>query len=126
MARSPERWKSLVADVRRQPAVVPSKEPAADGLVRSAPTWAARLHVLPIGPREWWLLWERRSGRGRPVSGQFVFAAGPGRYMLDTHDPVTGACIAKESAEGGPIVAGLACPGPAVLVHVYDVGSHPQ
>jgi hypothetical protein len=118
VARSAERWESLVADVRRQPAVVPSKEPAADGLVRSAPTWAARLHVLPIGPGEWWLLCERRSGRGRPVSGQFVFAAGPGRYMLDTHDPVTGACIAKESAEGGPIVAGLACPGPAVLVHI--------
>ncbi len=118
MARSAQWWKSLVADLRRQPAVVPSKEPAADGLVRSAPSWAARLHVLPIGPREWWLLWEPRSERGRPVSGQFVFAAGPGRYMLDTHDPVTGACIAKESAEGGPIVAGLACPGPAVLVHI--------
>jgi hypothetical protein len=118
VARSAERWKSLVADLRRQPAVVPSAEPATDGLVRSAPTWAARLHVLPTGPREWWLLCERRSARSRPVSGQFVFAAGPGRYMLDTHDPVTGACIAKESAEGGPIVAGLTCPGQAVLVHI--------
>ena len=118
MVRSAERWESLVDALRRQPAVVPSKESAADGLVRSAPAWAARLHVLPIGPREWWLLWERRSGRGRPVSGQFVFAAGPGRYMLDTHDPVTGECLAKESAEGGPIVAGLACPGRAVLVHI--------
>jgi hypothetical protein len=118
VARSAAWWKALVADVGRQPAVVPSKTGGDDNLVRSAPAWAARLHVLPAGPREWWLLWKRRSGRGRPASGQFVFAAGPGRYMLDTHDPVTGACIAKESAEGGPIVAGLACPGPAVLVHI--------
>ncbi len=118
MARSAAWWQALVAEVRRQPAVVPSKTAGDDDLVRSAPAWAARLHVLPTGPLEWWLLCERRPGRGRAVSGQFVFAAGPGRYMLDTHDPVTGACVAKESAEGGPIVAGLACPGPAVLVHI--------
>lgn len=118
MARSAAWWKALVAELRRQPAVVPSETGGDDSLVRSAPTWAARLRVLPTGPREWWLLCERRSGRGRAVSGQFVFAASPGRYMLDTHDPASGACIAKESAEGGPIVAGLACPGPAVLVRI--------
>jgi hypothetical protein len=126
VARSAERWKSLVDDLRRQPEAMPSKEVGYDGLVRSVPAWVARLRVLPVGRREWWLLCERRSGRGGPVSGQIVFAAGPGRYMLDTHDPATGACIAKESAEGEPIVAGLACPGRAVLVHVCGVGSHSQ
>jgi hypothetical protein len=126
VARSAERWQSLVDDVRRQPAAVPSHEGGGDGLVRSVPAWVARVRVLPVGRHEWWLLCERRSGRGGPVSGQFVFAAGRGRYVLDTHDPVTGACVAKESAEGGPIVAGLTCPGRAVLVHVCGVGSHPQ
>jgi hypothetical protein len=118
MARSAERWPSLLADVRRQPPAILSRESGDDGLVRSVPAWVARVRVLPVGRREWWLLCERMPGRGRAAAGQIVFAARPGRYMLDTHDPATGACIAKESAEGGPIVAGLSCPGPAVLVHI--------
>ena len=126
MARSAERWQSLLADVRRQPAAIPSDEAGDDSLVRSVPDWVARVRVLPVGRREWWLLCERRPGRRRPASGQFVFAAGRGRYMLDTHDPVTGACIARESAEGGPVVAGLTCPGRSVLVHICGVASHAQ
>ena len=126
MDRSAKQWQSLLSDVRRQPAAIPSHEGGDDGLVRSVPAWVARVRILPVGRREWWLLCERRSGSGRPASGQFVFAAGPGRYVLDTHDPATGACIAKESAEGGPIVAGLTCPGRAVLVHVRRVALRSQ
>jgi hypothetical protein len=120
-----DRMRALVAEARRQPAINPPEGLDSEGPVRSVPGWVARLHVLPAGPREWWLLCEPAPGRADLASGQFVFAAAAGRYMVDTHDPATGDCVARESAEGGPIVAGLACTGPAVLVHIYPVGSHP-
>ena len=119
------RLRVLIGEARRQPAINPPEGLDSEGPVRSVPDWVARLYVLPVGPREWWLLCEPAPGRGDQAAGQFVFAAAAGRYMVDTYDPGTGDCVARESAEGGPIVAGLACSGQAVFVHIRGLPRPP-
>ena len=118
MDQASDHLRTVLEEARRQPAISMSTGCAAAEPVRSMPDWVDRLHVLPVGPREWWLLCEPAAAREDETAGQFVVAAAAGRYMVDTYDPAGGDCVARESAEGGPIVAGLAFTGRAVLVHI--------
>jgi len=81
------------------------------------PAWVGRLGVL--GCDEGLFIWaETSADRGDAFPSQLVAALPAGRYMVDTLDAETGEWISRESAEGGPLVAGLAGAGHAVLVWI--------
>lgn len=89
-------------------------------LVRELPPWVERHAVVSQEPGESWL-WCEASGPGGGAGGQMVLDLEEGRYLVDVFDAVTGRCVSLESAAAAPLVAGLSCPGKAVLVRVRRV-----
>jgi hypothetical protein len=107
------------------------------GAVATLPTWVAQVGFVEAAADRW--LYAARvvgespdasshgATEGAPAgaavfaAGQFVLRAPVGRYMLDTLDVGTGRWIARESAAGGPIIAGLFCPGNAIFVRIRRV-----
>lgn len=88
------------------------------GLVRRWPAWVARAAVLR-SRATWWLWCEPRKGaRG---AGQAVLDIPGGRYLVDLLDTRTDAWVSRESAAGGPLVAGLPATGGALVVRVARV-----
>ena len=86
-------------------------------LVRSLPGWIRRFGFLEgLGT---FILWcKPRSDAERLFPSQVILDVPPGRYFVETLDAGTGRWISRESAEGGPLVAGLPQTGSPVLVLV--------
>jgi len=74
--------------------------------IRNLPSWIIRCGYLE-GPDErcLWLVPKEKPDEVFP--GQFVLDVPPGRYYVEVFDPRACAWISRESAEGGPLVAGI-------------------
>jgi hypothetical protein len=104
------------------PAVIPGTFKEGDpAVVRRWPPWVARAGVLR-SRGAWWLWCKPRKGT-RPGIGQFVMDLPAGRYMIDVMDTRTHGWFSRESAVGGPLVAGLPPAGCPVLVRIRRVAS---
>lgn len=90
------RLRSVLRSIRERPAIEPARGLPAAGPVRSLPGWVDRARLLPGGGGDWWLLCDPVRPPGEAAAGQFVFGAPSGRFMVDTFDAMTGACIAQE------------------------------
>lgn len=104
------------------PAAIPGTFRAGDpAAVRRWPPWVARAGVLR-SRGTWWIWCEPRKGT-RQGTGQFVMDLPAGRYMIDVMDTRTCEWFSRESAAGGPLVAGLSPAGCPVLVRIRRVAS---
>jgi len=92
-------------------------KPGRAGLVRSLPAWVGRFGFL-AGPKEFGLWCEPLPGPGEAFPSQLVIDVPPGRYMIEILDAETSTWASRESAEGGPLVAGLPCTGNSVFVWI--------
>lgn len=90
-------------------------------LVRSLPEWVGRFGILEASGT--CVLWcEPRPGPGETFPSQLILDVPAGRYFVDSLDAGSGRWISRESAEGGPLVAGVPFTGGAVLVRIAPVG----
>lgn len=90
-------------------------------LVGKLPDRIARCGIVTEGMNAWAYL-EPRAGCSPSAPHQILIYLPAGRYLVDTFDTVSHTCIARESAAGNPIVAGLAdVPGP-ILLWIRPVG----
>jgi hypothetical protein len=123
---TPERLRELARSARRRAGfdpALPAAHPEPAWPVKTMPSWVGRVVVLSDDPADCWLWCEARAEPTEAFPSQFVLDVPPGRYFVDTYDATTSSAVARESAEGGPLVAGLCClPGP-VLVNVRRVWS---
>jgi hypothetical protein len=90
-------------------------------LVRSVPPWVGQLGEFHAGGRHC-LLVEPKWSSDETFPSQIVLDVPPGRYMVDTLDVRTASWCSRESAAGGPLVAGLPFVGGPVLVVVTRTG----
>jgi len=90
--------------------------------IRRLPRWATRVGLLQAEDT-WWLYVERRRGGvSKPFDpGQVVMDLAAGRYTVETLDVDASEWLGLESAAGGPLVAGLACPARAALLRIRRV-----
>ena len=95
-----------------------------DLLVRSLPTWVERFGLLAGAGR--YCLWCRpRPAPTGAFPSQMVLDIPPGRFLVDVLDAATRTWISRESAEGGPLVAGLPYTGNAVMAWIRPIGADP-
>ena len=94
---------------------------AADpALVTTLPRWVSRFGIL-AGTDGLWLFWcEPRADVHVGFPSQFVLDLPAGRYQVDTMDITSRSWISRESAQGGPLVAGLPFTGKPALVRVRE------
>ncbi len=86
-------------------------------LVRSLPGWVGAFGLLQAGPAIY--LWcEPRLGAGESFPSQLILDVPGGRYFVDAFDAGSGDRISRESAAGGPLVAGIPATGSAILVSI--------
>jgi len=117
----------LVAEALAASAVPSAFDPsglenAPSGLLRSLPSWVGRSGLL--GRRDEFVLWcSPRPNSREPESGQFILGVPSGRYFVEVFDPVASAWISRESAAGGPLVAGLPFTGGPVFARVRAAGN---
>ncbi len=96
------------------PSPSPRAIPAAP-LLEKLPSWISRYGSLIEG-KNVWIYCEPCCGTDTSPSGQFLIRLPAGRYLVDTFDIGLGACIARESAAGNPLVIALvSVPGPFLL-----------
>ena len=81
------------------------------------PAWVGEVGVLEA-PGVWCLWCQPRRSPGETFPSQVILDLPAGRYMVETLDVRTGTWCARESAAGGPLVAGLSFTGGPVLVLV--------
>jgi len=93
-------------------------------LVRSLPAWVARFGLVAEA-RQYVLLCEPRSGSADIFPSQAILDLLPGRYMVETLDSGTLRWVSRESAEGGPLVAGLCFTGHPILVWIRSLSAFP-
>jgi len=94
---------------------------ASSDLIRSLPDWVDRFGLLKA--QDTIILWfDPRAGEGETFPSQIVLDLPPGRYFVDTLDVRSHQWISRESASGGPLVAGLPSTGRAVLVRIRACG----
>jgi hypothetical protein len=93
---------------------------ACDEVVAALPDWASGCEALTCGDGVW-LLVRPRAQAGPDIRSQVVLRLPAGRYLIDTFDPTTCACVARESASGNPVVAGLPFAGKPVLLWIRAV-----
>lgn len=89
-------------------------------LLEQVPDWAAEAVVVREGAN-YLVVVTRDARHAAPTGGQFVFAVPAGRYMVETLDIDTATWVSRESAAGGPLVAGLVCPGSSIIVRIRPV-----
>jgi hypothetical protein len=89
-------------------------------LVRSLPSWVWRFGLL-AGPRHYCLWCEPRSLPGETFPGQIILDIPRGRYLVELYDAAARRWVSRESAEGGPLVAGLPYTGNPLLVWIRAV-----
>jgi hypothetical protein len=85
--------------------------------IRSLPSWVRRCGFLQ-GHGRIFMWCESEPGPGETFSGQFVLDVPPGRYFIEIFDTGAHAWVSRESAEGGPLVAGLPFAGNPLFVSV--------
>jgi hypothetical protein len=98
--------------------------PAGAEVVASLPVWVRAIGLLRQADDVWLLVEAETEGPDR--GGQFTVAVPAGRYFVDTLDADRGEWIARESGPGGPLVAGLVCPGSCVVVRVRRLDDEPR
>jgi hypothetical protein len=85
--------------------------------VRSLPGWVGRFGLL-AGPAGYGLWCEPRPGRGGTFPGQMILDIPRGRYLIDILDAASSTWVSRESAAGGPLVAGLPFTGGPLLAWI--------
>ena len=90
---------------------------ARSSLIRSLPAWVGRFGLL-AGPRSYCLWCEPIRSPRETFPSQMIFDVPPGRFMIEILDSGTLRWMSRESAEGGPLVAGLPYPGNPLLVWI--------
>jgi len=90
------------------------------GLVEKLPPWVARYGVLIDGGNAW-VYCEPRFGTRSGQPGQILLRLAFERCLIDSFDAASGACIARESAAGTPLVAGLAFTGRPLLLWIRPI-----
>jgi hypothetical protein len=110
------------------PADEASLRPAAPDLVARATLPLSAVGVLSAADDLWvWLERSAPAGDGATGSaGQIVLKLPAGRYLVDTLDVIRGAWIARESAAGYPLVAGIPAAGDRLLLRVRRISAEQQ
>jgi len=86
-------------------------------LVRSLPGWVGAFGLLEAEGTIY--LWcEPRLGAGESFPSQLILDVPGGRYFVDALDAGSGDRISRESAAGGPLVAGIPAGGGPILVSI--------
>jgi hypothetical protein len=101
------------------PALIDDKDlaPASPDLIRSLPDWVGRFGILKAP--DVLVLWcEARAGEGETFPSQVILDLPPGRYFVDALDVRSRQWISRESAAGGPLVAGLPFTGSPILAWI--------
>jgi hypothetical protein len=88
-----------------------------DALVRSLPPWVERFGLL-AGAGHYCLWCEPQSVPDETFPGQMILDIPRGRYFVDRLDVPARTWVSRESAEGGPLVAGLPYIGNPLLVYI--------
>ena len=86
-------------------------------LVRRLPAWVKRFGLLS-GPAGFCLWCEPRHEPEQIFPSQMILNLPRGRYMIDVLDTGSAAWVSRESAEGGPLVAGLPYTGSPVVAWI--------
>jgi hypothetical protein len=86
-------------------------------IIKSLPVWVRRFGIAAEANQ--CVLWcEPRPGPEETFPSQVIIDVPSGRFMVETLDTVTARWVSRESAEGGPLVAGLSYTGHPVLVWI--------
>jgi len=86
-------------------------------LVRRLPAWVKRFGLLS-GPAGTCLWCEPRREPAEIAPSQMILNLPRGRYLVDVLDTGTASWVSKQSAEGGPLVAGLPYTGSPVVAWI--------
>jgi hypothetical protein len=121
-ALSAERTRSLIgaalpAEVRPPGLDLEALSGGHDALVRSLPPWVERYGLL-AGAGHYCLLCEPRSAPDETFPSQMILDIPRGRYFVDRLDIPARTWVSRESAEGGPLVAGLPYIGNPILAWI--------
>lgn len=84
------------------------------------PVWVGEVGALEA-PGAWCLWCRPRRSPGETFPSQVILDLPAGRYMVETLDARTGTWCARESATGGPLVAGLPFTGGPALVVIRTI-----
>ena len=88
-----------------------------NSLIRSLPAWIKRFGLLAAGGQ--YCLWcEPRREPNQTFPSQMILDIPSGRYMVDILDTAARTWVSRESAQGGPLVAGLPHTGNPLLVWI--------
>ena len=108
----------IVAILQSKGVNLPGPSPLATSAasrLQNLPSWIARYGFVADGKDIWGYFEPRCSADSNP-SDQVLIYLPAGRYFVDTFDIVLRTCIARESAEGNPLVIGLLpASGPSLL-----------
>jgi hypothetical protein len=125
-ALSADKTRSLIRAALAKAGRLPEHDPGNDlgafkrgraSQVGSLPPWVGRFGIL-AGSDQCCLWCDPRSAPGEIFPSQMVIDVPCGRYLVETLDSVTSTWISRESAEGGPLVAGLSYTGNPVMVWI--------
>jgi hypothetical protein len=91
--------------------------PANAAALTSLPGWAASAG-LTADAEGYWLWLEPAPGSPPGSLGQFVLDVSAGRYVVEVFDTEALHWFSRESAAGGPLVAGVPCRCAALVVRI--------
>ena len=92
-------------------------------MIRHLPEWVGHCRMHDEGSVTW--LHIKPSAQAKEnAPGQMVIDFPSGRYMVEILDVQSGRWISRESAEGGPLVAGLPSTGSALAVRITKRPAH--
>jgi hypothetical protein len=94
-----------------------SLEGGHESLIRSLPAWVKRFGFL-AGAGQYCLWCEPRPAPRQTFPSQIILDIPRGRYLIDILDTAIETWVSRESAEGGPLVAGLSYTGTPLLVWI--------
>jgi len=87
-------------------------------LIRNLPLWVGRYGLI-TGDGQYLFWSEPIESPKDTFPSQAVIDVPRGRYMIDTLDTASSRWVSRESAEGGPLVIGLAYTGHPVLLWIH-------
>jgi hypothetical protein len=88
-----------------------------ESLTRSLPAWVRRFGLL-AGAGQYCLWCEPRPAPRQTFPSQIILDIPRARYLIEIFDTATRTWVSRESAEGGPLVAGLSYTGTPLLVWI--------